>query len=195
MDDTDLTARLATDVDGAFEALVRAHVDRLYSIALRLTGDASDAEEIAQDVLVRAYRALGTYDGERIRALRLRPWLAAIAVNLSRNRRRRIADRLRPLPLTALDDAPARAPLASSGDAPEAVAIRRAELDRWRLALGSLPERYRVPIVLRHVDDLSYQEMAETLGRPEGTLKAQVHRGLTMLRAAWEAGEREELTA
>ena len=57
------------------------------------------------------------------------------------------------------------------------------------------PERYRVPVVLRHVDDLSYAELAEVLGRPEGTLKAQVHRGLAMLRAAMAGTELEELTA
>src|SRR5512135_2864132 len=93
MDDIDLADRLAADLDGAFETLVRAHADRLYGIALRLTGDGSDAEEVAQDALVRAYRALAGYEAERIRSLRIRPWLAAIAVNLTRNRRRRVADR------------------------------------------------------------------------------------------------------
>jgi len=58
-----------------------------------------------------------------------------------------------------------------------------------------LPERYRVPVVLRHVDDLSYAELAEILGRPEGTLKAQVHRGLALLRAAVAGTELEEMTA
>lgn len=191
MDDIDLADRLAADLDGTFEALVRAHADRLYGIALRLTGDGRDAEEIAQDALVRAYRALSGYEAEQIRSLRIRPWLAAIAVNLTRNRRRRVADRQPSLSLDAAG--PGTDPAAPPSDAPEALAVRRAERERWAAALACLPDRYRVPLVLRHVDDLSYEEMAEALGRPEGTLRAQVHRGLALLRAAWDAADREEL--
>jgi DNA-directed RNA polymerase specialized sigma24 family protein len=61
-------------------------------------------------------------------------------------------------------------------------------------ALAALPELPRA-VVLRHVDDLSYAEMSEALGRTEGTLKSQVHRGLGLLRAAWDAAEREEAIA
>ena len=77
---------MADDLDGSFEALVLAHQDRLYSIALRMLGDPRDAEEAAQDALVRAYRALAGYDAARIRELRLRPWLATIVLNLCRSR-------------------------------------------------------------------------------------------------------------
>ena len=65
--DDRLTTALADDLDGAFDALVVAHQDRLYTIALRMLGDAGDAEEAAQDALVRAYRALASYDRTRIR--------------------------------------------------------------------------------------------------------------------------------
>ena len=98
MDDDELTERLARDLDASFEALARAHADRCYSIALRTLGDPHDAEEVAQDALVRAYRALATYPADRIRALRLRPWLATIVLNLCRNRVRRHVP-----PTTSLD--------------------------------------------------------------------------------------------
>src|SRR3972149_6128399 len=94
--DLALLDRLAVDLDGAFAALVTAHQDRLYTISLRLLGDPRDAEETAQDAFVRAYRAMAVYDADRIRALRLRPWLASIVVNLSRNRRRRLDERTPP---------------------------------------------------------------------------------------------------
>ena len=84
--DTALINALADDLDGSFEALVLAHQDRVYSIALRLLGDPPDAEEAAQDAFVRAYRALAGYDADRIRELRLRPWLATIVLNLCRTR-------------------------------------------------------------------------------------------------------------
>jgi RNA polymerase sigma factor (sigma-70 family) len=205
MDDTELAARLATDLDGAFEALVRAHADRCHSIALRVLADPSDAEEVAQDALVRAYRALAGYERERIRALRLRPWLAAIVVNLARNRRRRVSDRRPAVGLGSLADPEGAMPpgrrLAAGHDelrdgaSAEQLVSTRADRERWAVCLAGLPDRYRVPLVLRHVDDLSYAEMSEALGRSEGTLKSQVHRGLALLRAAWESAEREEAIA
>lgn len=191
MDDSTLAAALARDLDTTFEALVRAHADRCYTIALRVLGNPHDAEEVAQDALVRAYRALTGYDAERIRELRLRPWLATIVVNLCRNRARRAV-----VPEVALDGLVAlgREPASPAHEEPAAVASRGADRDALVRLLAALPDRYRVPVVLRHVDDLSYAELAEVLGRPEGTLKAQVHRGLAMLRtAAAEAGLTEVL--
>jgi RNA polymerase sigma factor (sigma-70 family) len=192
MDDTELAHRLARDLDGTFESLVHAHVDRCHAIAHRMTGNPHDAEEIAQDALVRAYRALCTYDPERIRDLRIRPWLATIVLNLCRNRAR-----LRHAPTTPLDALveAGREPAAGAASGPEGTAIRKATHERLAARLAELPERYRAPVVLRHVDDLSYAEIAAVLGRPEGTLKAQVHRGLALLRTAMSASELEELTA
>ena len=94
-DAEDLVGRLAHDLDAAFEALVLAEQDLVYGIALRSTRDAAAAEDIAQDVFVRAYRALADYDAERIRSLQLRAWLARITMNLCRNRAR--ARRSRPI--------------------------------------------------------------------------------------------------
>jgi RNA polymerase sigma-70 factor (ECF subfamily) len=192
MDDTELAQRLASDLDGAFEALVRAHVDRCHAIALRLTGNPHDAEEIVQDALVRAYRALGGYEPQRIRDLRLRPWLTTIVLNLCRNRAR---SRPAPAaPLAPLVDAGREPPAGPDADPLGAVVALDAR-DALAAHLAALPDRYRVPIVLRHVDDLSYAELAAVLGRPEGTLKAQVHRGLALLRAAMAGTDLEELTA
>jgi RNA polymerase sigma factor (sigma-70 family) len=191
MDEQGLPERLATDLDGSFEELVRAHIDRCHAIALRVLGNRNDAEEVAQDALVRAYRALQGYSPERIRELRLRPWLATIVVNLCRNRARRSS-----LPTTRLEPLVASGwqPAAAAGDDPTAPLLRAADRERLAALLASLPDRYRIPIILRHVDDLSYAELAEALGRPEGTLKAQVSRGLALLRAA-AASEPEELSA
>jgi RNA polymerase sigma-70 factor (ECF subfamily) len=192
MDDTELAHRLARDLDGTFETLVRVHVDRCHSIALRLTGNPHDAEEITQDALVRAYRALGGYDADRIRELRVRPWLTTIVLNLCRNR-----TRSRPAPVTPLGPLleAGREPAAAPDSDPLAAALSRAARDRLATHLAALPERYRVPVVLRHVDDLSYAELSALLGRPEGTLKAQVHRGLALLRTAMAGTDLEELTA
>jgi RNA polymerase sigma-70 factor (ECF subfamily) len=192
MDDTTLAERLARDLDGSFEALVHAHVDRCYAIALRVLGNPRDAEEVAQDALVRAYRALAGYEPERIRELRIRAWLATIVVNLCRNRVRRHVPSM--TPLAQLAEAGAE-PAADAATDPAGLAALADQRERLGTLLATLPERYRVPVVLRHVDDLSYAELSLVLGRPEGTLKAQVHRGLAMLRAAATEMGLEELTA
>jgi len=197
-DDASLTIALADDLDGTFERVVRAHQDRLYSIALRMLGDTGDAEEAAQDAFVRAYRALGRYEAKRIRELQLRPWLATIVLNLCRSRlaRRPVVVR-RQVSL----DAPLPGdlePRAEEARGPAAATARRASAEAWAGLLLNLPPAYRSAVVLRHVDGLSYPELAIALDRPEGTVKAQVHRGLAMLRTAYESAdrrEREEMTA
>jgi RNA polymerase sigma-70 factor, ECF subfamily len=186
--DTDaaLANRLARNVDAAFPALVAAHQDRLFTIALRLLGDRRDAEEVAQDALVRAYRAMRGYPHERIAALRLRPWLASITVNLSRNRRRRHDDRQPPGALEPMLDAGFDPPSDNRG-APAAAADRRETQRELAAVLLRLTPAVRTALVLRHVDGLSVAEVAEALDRPEGTVKAQVHRGLRELRVLLEA--------
>jgi RNA polymerase sigma factor (sigma-70 family) len=181
--DTDvaLAHQLAADLDAAFPALVAAHADRLYSIALRLLGDPRDAEEVAQDALVRAFRAMHDYPSERTTELRLRPWLASIAVNLARNRRRRFADRWPPSQLEPLLEAGLDLP-DDRNPGPSTVVTRREGASALAATLLRLPPAIRVAVVLRHVDGLSVAETAEALGRPEGTIKAQVARGLERLR-------------
>ena len=198
--DTDslLIDALADDLDGSFEALVRAHQDRCYSIALRMLGDPGDAEETAQDAFVRAYGALAGYDPARIRDLRLRPWLATIVLNLCRSRlaRRPATGRLAlsldvPLPGD-------REPRVADAHGPTATVEARAAVHEWAALLMTLSPANRSAVVLRHVDGLSYPELAVVLDRPEGTVKAQVHRGVNQLRIAFEAAqrrEREEMSA
>ncbi len=188
--DTDaaLANRLSRDLETTFPVLVAEHQDRLYTIALRLLGDRRDAEEVAQDALVRAFRAIAGYPRERTAALRLRPWLASITVNLARNRRRRIDDRRPPSQLEPLLEA-GFDPAAGARSRPDAAADRRETRRELAGALLRLTPAVRDAIVLRHVDGLSVAETAEALGRPEGTIKAQVHRGLRELRMLLEAVE------
>ena len=142
--------------------------------------------EVVQDTFVRAYRALLEYEPERIRDLRLRGWLAAITSNLARNRSRRAA----PAP-TGLEAVAERADEVAR--LPEQALERREAALAWRRRLDSVPARYRQAVELRHVSGLSYPELALVLGRPVGTVKSDVHRGLRLLRevvglslAEWE---------
>ncbi|HEV7678466.1 MAG TPA: sigma-70 family RNA polymerase sigma factor [Candidatus Dormibacteraeota bacterium] len=185
--DEALNALLACDLDAGFERMVRTHQDRIYGLALSLTGNTRDAEEVAQDAFVRAHRALAGYAPERIRELKLRAWLHRIALNVVRNR-----VRVRRVVTQPLDGAAELADTAAT--TPEGAALRRESAEEMRLLVLSLPAAYRDAVVLRHVQQLSYVEAAEVLGRPVGTVKANVHRGVGMLRLALE-GQRVALQA
>lgn len=177
-----LNAALAQDLDGSFEGLVRAFQDRLYSFALRLTGRREDAEEVAQDAFVRAYRALKTYPVERVRALALKAWLYQITLNVARNRFRGKRRVFVPIETWHAHDDPSSRPdarLESKG--------RRADL---ATLVGGLPERYRNAIVLRYVEGLRIEEVATILKQPLGTTKSNLHRAVNALRAAIEESRR-----
>ena len=178
----DLTAALATDLDGSFERLVLAYQDRLYGFALRLTNSPRDAEEIAQDAFVRAYRALRRYPAERVRELALRSWLYQITLNVSRNHVR--GRRLRLVPLGPPDGGDDQIEDRAAG--PESTLERVEQGAELGALVAALPERYRVAIVLRHVEGLGYAEVAALLGQPVGTVEANVHRGIRLLRQTLE---------
>lgn len=170
---SEIASQMARDLDGAFPALVRELQSDLHSGLRRLYG--ADAEDLTQETFIRAYRALQGYQPQRIRELRLRGWIWTIALNLGRNHARDRARR--PLPVE-LDDRHGRPD-------PEP-----ADSAAWDRRLGALPAAQRRAVVLRHVVGLSYQEIAEAVARPEGTVKTDVHRGLERLRAMLEQEER-----
>ena len=165
-----------------FERLVRDNQDRVYAVSLALTGNRHDAEEVAQDTFMRAYKALQTYTPERVRELKQRAWLHRIALNVVRNRVRGVRPRL--VELNGSE------PSGASG--PEEDVIRKLEVDALAARVACLPPRYREAVVLRHIHELSYAEAAEALGQPMGTVKANVHRGLKMLRGEENDGDVDE---
>jgi RNA polymerase sigma factor (sigma-70 family) len=174
----DIRTELAADLDRAFPELVRSRQDRIYGGVLRLTRHHADASDITQETFIRAYRAMRGYDSARIAALSLDGWLWTIAINLCRNRGR---SRL-PIPVPVPDRA-------EVGAGPEEAAMRSAELETWQRRLRALSAAHRTAVVLRHVVGLSYEEIEEATGRPVGTVKADVHRGLARLRDLVELEE------
>lgn len=166
---------LASDLDGTFEAYVRATADGVYSGALRMLGDRQDAEDVMQETYARAYRALQGYDPERIGDLSVAGWTWTIAANLCRNRLRTRARK--PTAPLGDRDRPADGP-ATEDEALSAIGTG------LRDAVLELPFPQRAAIVMRHVLDLSYDDIARALERPEGTVKSDVSRGLERLRSA-----------
>ena len=184
--DLALARALAYDLDRAFETLVIAYRVRIVTFVARMLHDDARAEEVAQDVFVRAYRALQAYPAQRLEALRLRPWLYTIARNLTRNAFRDappFADSL------DYDDANPRAALIDDEAAPEAIVLRSEAWQSVSAAVARLSAAIRPAFVMRYLDDLSYDEIAESLDQPIGTVKASAHRGLLAVRAYLEKND------
>lgn len=170
-------ARLAKDLDDGFAVLVRHEERVVYSVALRVTGAHQDAEDLAAETFLRAYRALREFSADRIRELRPRPWLLTITMNTWRNM---VRDRAR-RPTTVLTaDPPERG---ADGATVEQVAERTEVQRELGALLARLPAPQRAAVVLRHVAGMSICEVAGALGCPEGTAKSHVSRGLAALRA------------
>jgi RNA polymerase sigma-70 factor (ECF subfamily) len=153
---------------------VERHHAELYRYARVLTGDRAAAEDAVQEVFSRAFAALGKYPAERVESLSPRPWLYRITLNVVRNHWR---DNRREVPFAQTPE-PAGGSNAGSGLA------SGVDGEVWMdtlQALGRLPERQRVAVTLRYLEDLSYSGIAEATGWPENTCKTLVRRGVGRL--------------
>ena len=155
----------------------------MYNIALRITNDADAANDCAQETFIRAFRALHQYDP----SLPLAPWLYRIATNASLNHVQRWHAHESPV-----EEMPESAEPDESG--PELTAIRGEEVSEVLAAMAELPPHYRAALTLRHLQQLSYQEVADALGIPLGTVKTHLHRARTQLKARLEARARKRST-
>src|SRR6266487_973120 len=168
----------------AFGQLMHRYAAAVYNLAYRMLGDAQDAEDASQEIFLRAYTRLTSFDPTR----RFSTWLLSIASNycIDRLRRRRFA-------WLTLDDVAFSLP--SYERSPERSALDHEERDRVQAALRRLPDHYRLVLVLRYWQEMSYNEIAQVTGLTESALKTRLHRARHMLAEAlgpeektlWEA--------
>lgn len=156
----------------AFERLVEPHREVMYRVAYLIVRNAADAEDAAQDALVKAWRALGRFR----RGAPLRPWLLTIAANEARNRRRAAGRRER-LALRAT-----ASPSGEAAPSPEELALAAAERRRLLDALEQLPDGQRLVLACRYLLSLSEEETAAALGIRRGTVKSRAARAIEQLR-------------
>jgi RNA polymerase sigma-70 factor (ECF subfamily) len=173
MDDESLLEQARHGDSAAFTALVERYQDELYTMALRLLGTPADAADVVQETFLRAYVNL-----PKLRSVSARGWLYRVAVNASRDVQRRHLRR----PADPLEDDDGKVlELPSQDVGPEAAAEARERAEAIRAALMHLPLDYRVAVVLRDVNDLSYEEIAEALRVPLGTVKSRLSRARLQL--------------
>ena len=172
-----LIGRCLKGDEKAFEALLNKYRGPVFSICLRMVRNRSAAEDIAQEVFIKIFSALNRYDP----AYPFAAWLNRITSNLCIDHLRREKERVVSLdqPMGADDDLSMQ--LASGGAGPDREAESKEMMAILEEALALLPEHYRIIVVLRHQEQLSYEEISDTLGIPLGTVKARIHRARNMI--------------
>jgi RNA polymerase sigma-70 factor (ECF subfamily) len=185
--DAALVARLKRGERAAYEELIATYQTVVYGLAYRLLGDPEEARDVAQETFLKAYRHIGTFRGE----CAVKTWLYRMAVNQASNQRRWWRRRRRGETVSL--DAPVGDSTATLADAlagsdrsPEQVALGRERQRLLMAALESLKHDYRAAVVLRDIEELSYEEIAEALGVPVGTVKSRIARGREELRRRLE---------
>jgi RNA polymerase sigma-70 factor (ECF subfamily) len=161
------------------------HLDDVYTLARYLMRNAADADDAVQECYLRAFRHFDGFRGESPK-----PWLLAILRNVCRSEFARRSGRM----AEAESEAPeAAVPLwQEQADSAEAAILRRQDADTLRALLAGLPEQFRETLVLRDVEDLSYQEIAQVLDVPVGTVMSRLARARRLLREAWCKAQDEE---
>jgi RNA polymerase sigma-70 factor, ECF subfamily len=180
--DVRLVEACQTGDASAFDELVRRYKDRLFNVIFRYLGNREDTLDVCQETFVRAYRAIDGFQGKS----KVYTWLCSIAVNLARNRLRDQGRRGRDKG-TSLEALEASAPgvvlqAVENRDTPRDAAMAHELNDILQGCLKELPEPYRMTFVLRTFEDMSYDEIAETMECPAGTVKSRLNQARRLLR-------------
>ena len=173
-----------------FEALLAGVLEQAYGTAMRLTGNAADAEDLVQDAALLAHRGFSSFtEGSNFRAWFYRILLNRFYSNYRRQRRTGIAVDLDDTPELYLYEQAEAAGLKPSEDSAAAL-IDRLDAEAVEQALAALPDEFRAAATLYFMQDLPYQEIAEILDVPIGTVRSRLHRARRMLqKALWAVAQ------
>jgi RNA polymerase sigma-70 factor, ECF subfamily len=182
-EDAEIVRRCRAGDEKAYRELVDRYRRQVYSMALRMLRREEDAEDVAQETFIRVFRALDRYDPTRS----FTAWMFTIAARLCIDHIRR--RRQSPISLFQRDSDTLEErtiEVADPGPGPDELTSRGEEERRAQELIDSLPHHYRIVVMLRHQQDLSYQEIAEALKLPLGTVKARIHRARALLKRELE---------
>ncbi|MBN2503379.1 MAG: sigma-70 family RNA polymerase sigma factor [Anaerolineales bacterium] len=177
--ETQLIRRAQKGDSAAFEKLVNENAQYVYNLALRILGNPQDAEDLAQEAFVRVWKNIKKFRAEA----RFRTWLYRIVTNLCYDRLPRLR---KELSLLEPDD---ELELPEERYQPEDELLSAELRTQIHTAIDNLPEAYKLLITLRHLQALSYAEIAEVTSQPLGTVKTGIHRARKQLRGVIQAYE------
>ena len=170
------TGRTGQQEQMSFEALVEAYQHKLYNVTLRMVGNPDDALDLVQNVFLKAYRSLKKFRGTS----QVYTWLYRITVNSAISFRRGAAARPHHVPLPA--GVGCELPGGRDAAAPHEPLQSEDTMRRVCEAIAELDPELRTAVVLRDIENLSYSEIADIAGVPQGTVKSRLHRGRLLLR-------------
>lgn len=168
----------------AFERQAEKVFPSVLGTALRLTRSREEAEDLAQEAIVRAYDAYDRFDGANFKA-----WMLRIVTNLYINKYRQ---RQRGPQFGSLDDENAIEPVSSESELPDRMLFDEAIGGEIENALGKVPEDFRIAVMLSDIEGMSYQEIADVVNVPIGTVRSRIARGRAILRRELEEFARRE---
>uniref|UniRef100_A0A832IA03 RNA polymerase sigma factor n=1 Tax=Eiseniibacteriota bacterium TaxID=2212470 RepID=A0A832IA03_UNCEI len=180
LSDEDLMARAAEDDERAFSELVRRYQGRVLNLISRVLNDREASDDLAQEVFVRVFVHRRNYR----RGSRFSTWLFTIAANLAKNEIRRRVRRRNWFSLDALTEAlkDSAIQLADPAEGRESLMEREQLQEAMGRAIATVPEKYRLSLVLRDIEGLPYEEIAQVLGIPGGTVRSRINRARSMLK-------------
>ncbi|HYM80264.1 MAG TPA: sigma-70 family RNA polymerase sigma factor [Candidatus Limnocylindria bacterium] len=190
LSDEDLMGRVAEDDERAFTELVRRFQARVTNLVSRVLNDRECSDDLAQEVFVRVYVHRRNYR----RGSKFSTWLFTIAANLAKNEIRRRVRRRNWFSLDALQEllSDSAIQLADPGEGQER-ALERAQLQEIvAQAIATVPEKYRLALVLRDIEGMAYEEIGQVLGIPGGTVRSRINRARAMLKRKLQSLLRRE---
>ncbi len=176
--DEDLIRKIKKGDMESFNELVRRYETKIYSVAYRFMGNHADAGDLAQETFIRMYQALPGFRGESS----FSTWLYRIAANACRDELRK-RQRRRSISMDELiENSPASVPVAAGNDSPEEVLQRNETQRHVQECLNRLSDDHRLVLVMREIQGLSYEEIAEVLNCSLGTVKSRISRARNALK-------------
>jgi RNA polymerase sigma-70 factor (ECF subfamily) len=176
--DTDLVARAAAGEGICFDQLVERYHRQIANFVFRMVGNYETALDLTQEVFIKVYSSLGRYNPE----FKFSTWIYKIASNTAIDYLRKQSVTVSPLYMVSGDDEEFELPIPAKGPSPERALERTERSAQIEEAISKLPPRYRELIVLRHVSEFSYDEIAEVTGLPLGTVKNRIFRAREAMR-------------
>lgn len=171
-EDQDWVLQVINGNKQAYTHLICKYKDRIYNVLYRMVQSKEEAKDLTQECFIKAFQKLASYDRNR----KFYPWLCRIAVNLCIDVRK--SQKLQTVDILEID------PLSISNEqTPESIYIQKELASEMREMLDDLPESYRLVLLLRYNNDLSYQEISDILGIPISTIQVKLHRAKQKLRA------------
>ncbi|KZE67551.1 RNA polymerase subunit sigma [Fictibacillus phosphorivorans] len=182
-----LIANMVTQVkkgdQEAFEGIVDLFKDKIYRHCFRMVGNGHEAEDLAQETFLRAYRNISKYNNE----YKFSTWIFRIATNLCIDRlRKKKPDYYLDAEVPGTDGANMYSQLSTEEPLPEEVVTENEQWNELQAEIMKLPEKYRTAILLKYVDDLSLEEISQIMDIPVPTVKTRIHRGREALKKVFQ---------